>query len=75
MKFSIITPTYNHAKFIDTTIQSVILNKNCNYELEYIIVDGNSTDDTKNIVKGYAQQINIFISDIDFHFSNKTNDI
>jgi len=48
---SIITPTYNSAKTITATIQSVLTQ---NYKnIEYIIVDGGSVDSTMDIVKSY----------------------
>lgn len=49
---SIITPTFNCGKFIGETIESVIEQTYTNWEM--IIVDDCSTDDTKQIVKKYA---------------------
>ena len=81
LKFSIVTPTYNHAQFIETTIKSVIAN---NYEnLEYIIVDGASTDNTKEIVNKHREHISKFVSEkdegqsdaINKGFRNATGDI
>jgi glycosyltransferase involved in cell wall biosynthesis len=58
MKISIITPTYNSGKTLARTIESVITQ---NYsDLEYIIIDGLSSDNTKDIVSSY-QKINIKI--------------
>ena len=55
MKLSIITVTYNAAYTIEKTIQSV-LNQSCkNYE--YLIIDGNSTDDTLFLVKGFENRV------------------
>jgi glycosyltransferase involved in cell wall biosynthesis len=56
MKFSIVTPTYNSGKYLTETIKSVISQKG-NFEIEYIIVDGESNDNTINIVKKYDELI------------------
>ena len=64
MKISIITPAYNSAKTIRDTIESVIAQ---NYpDLEYIIIDGLSSDNTKDIVLEHKDKLNIiFISEKD----------
>jgi glycosyltransferase involved in cell wall biosynthesis len=57
-KITIITPTYNQSGFIQETIDSVI---NQNYpNLEYIVIDGGSTDDTLDILKHNSSQIKWF---------------
>ncbi len=48
---SIITPTFNSAKFVAATIESVIAQTNNNWEL--LITDDASTDDTVSIIQGY----------------------
>ncbi|MDP3970728.1 MAG: glycosyltransferase family 2 protein [bacterium] len=53
MKVSIITPSYNQKNFIAQTIESVI-NQRGDFELEYIIIDGSSTDGSIDIIKKYA---------------------
>jgi glycosyltransferase involved in cell wall biosynthesis len=56
VKISIITPCYNSEKYIEETIESV-LSQRGNFEIEYIIVDGGSTDKTIAIVKKYKKSI------------------
>ncbi len=54
MKFSIVTPSFNSERYIAETIESVISQKG-DFEIEYIIVDNRSTDDTLNIIKRYER--------------------
>lgn len=51
---SIITPSYNHAQFIEATICSVVEQDYPN--LEYIIIDGGSTDGSAEIIRGWAER-------------------
>ncbi len=62
-KITIITPVFNQVKYIERAIRSVI---DQNYpNLEYIIVDGGSTDGTMEIVKKYSDSISKIISESD----------
>lgn len=70
-KISIVTPTYNQGPFIEDTILSIL---NQNYpNLEYIIMDGGSTDTTREIVTKYLDRITIFRSEKDKGQSNAIN--
>jgi len=63
MKVSIITVSYNSAKTIEDTIQSVFSQAYPN--IEYIVIDGGSTDGTREIIKKYEGRIEKFISEKD----------
>ncbi len=62
-KISLITVTRNAQKTIGRCIQSVITQSYNN--IEYIIIDGASTDDTLQIINQYKQHIDLFISEYD----------
>ena len=61
--FSIITVTYNAEKVLEETIQSVIAQTYRN--VEYIIVDGASKDNTLKIIEKYQEHISIMVSEPD----------
>ncbi|HWY37460.1 MAG TPA: glycosyltransferase family 2 protein [Bacteroidia bacterium] len=71
-RISIITVTYNSAQTLEQTIQSVLLQDH--EDVEYIVVDGRSSDDTLSVIRNYRHKIDHFISEKDdglYHALNK----
>ncbi len=62
-KISIVTPNYNGAAYLEATIQSLLRQQYPN--LEYIIIDGGSTDDSMSIIHRYREQIAVVVSEPD----------
>ena len=80
-KISIVTPCYNHARFVEATIQSVLSQNYPN--LEYIVIDGGSTDGSREIISKYHRDLHFWCSEpdagqydaINKGFSHATGDI
>lgn len=62
-KITVVTPVYNQVKFLEETIKSIV---NQGYpNLEYIIIDGGSTDGTVDIIKKYEKHLTYWVSEPD----------
>jgi glycosyltransferase involved in cell wall biosynthesis len=70
-KITIVTPSLNQGKYIEKTILSVL---NQNYpNLEYIIIDGGSTDNSVEIIKKYEAKLTYWITEKDSGQSEAIN--
>jgi glycosyltransferase involved in cell wall biosynthesis len=63
IKVTIVTPSFNQGQYIEETILSVLNQTYSN--IQYIIIDGSSTDNTMEIVNKYATQVDIIIHEKD----------
>jgi glycosyltransferase involved in cell wall biosynthesis len=70
-RISIVTPSYNQGQFIEETIRSVLLQGYPN--IEYIIIDGGSNDNSLEIIKKYEQHLTYWISEQDQGQSHAIN--
>lgn len=62
-KISIVTPSYNQAKFLEETIRSILLQGYPN--LEYLVIDGASGDESPPIIQKYERWLTYWVSEKD----------
>lgn len=70
-RISIVTPSLNQAEFLERTIRSVLLQRYPN--LEYIIIDGGSTDSSIEIINKYAPHLTHYVSEADRGYVHAIN--
>lgn len=71
LRISVVTPSYNQGRFLEDTIRSVIEQHYAN--LEFIVIDGGSKDESLDIIRKYESKIDYWISETDLGQSDAIN--
>ena len=61
MKISVLTPTYNRGKLLNNLYKSLVENSKYDVEIEWLIMDDGSTDNTENVIKEFEKENKIEI--------------
>jgi len=70
-RITVVTPSYNQGRYLEETIESVLMQRYPN--LEYFVIDGGSTDDSVAIIKKYSDKMKYWISEPDRGQSHAIN--
>jgi glycosyltransferase involved in cell wall biosynthesis len=62
-RLTVVTPSYNQGAFLEETLRSVLLQGYPN--LQYIVIDGGSTDNSVDIIRRYADHLDYWVSEKD----------
>lgn len=73
MKFSVITANYNGGRFLGEALESIVEQKSDNVDVEIIVIDGESTDDSLAIVERFGEHITHLVVEKDSGPANAIN--
>ena len=62
---TVITPNWNGARFLERCVRSVVNQRAGGVRLEYLVIDGGSTDDSLKLLERYADEFDVLVSEPD----------